>query len=81
MNTRNYFLTPINKWELKYRLKMLHDNIAILVSTKEVNQLQRAKLREYMRTLKRRLNKLDSKVQFIQTINPKPDYIEVGDGC
>lgn len=78
--TRNYTRSTVDKWEMYDRLKNLHENISILVTTKEVNQIQKVRLRSYMRVLRHRINKLESQIT-ITPIALKPFYIEVGDGC
>lgn len=54
-----YSVSKYDTWQVYIKLSDLRYNISKLVLTNEVTQIQRTKLREYMRTLKRRTDKLE----------------------
>lgn len=65
------------------QLRELKMNINKLLQTNEVSQVQKVHLRSYMRTLKRRMAKMEVnlRMEMVIEMEHRPEYIEVGEAC
>ncbi len=75
-------------WEIYIKLCDLRYNIDELVNTDEVNMVQKTRLREYARMLRRRTNKLEAVMKAERRIEEtkfipltRPMSVEIGDAC
>ena len=75
-------------WEIYIKLCDLRYNIDKLVNTDEVNMVQKTRLREYARMLRRRTNKLEAVMKAERRIEEtkfipltRPISVEIGEGC
>jgi len=64
-------------------LRELKTNINKLLQTNEVTAIQKVHLRSYMRTLKRRMAKMEVnlRMEMVIEIEPRPEYVEIGEAC
>jgi len=65
------------------QLRELKMNINKLLQTNEVSQVQKVHLRSYMRTLKRRMAKMEVnlRMEMVIEMEHRPEYVEVGEAC
>ncbi len=64
-------------------LRELKTNINKLLQGNEVTAVQKVHLRSYMRTLKRRMVKMEVnlRMEMIVEIEHRPEYVEIGEAC
>lgn len=84
----SFSISLYDTWDIYIKLCDLRYNIDKLVKTDEVKMKDKARLKEYSRTLRRRTNRLEAIMEAEKRIEPtkfipqpRPEYVEVFEGC
>ena len=64
-------------------LKRLYENLWHLTRTDEVNTMQKKRLNEYLRQLRNRIERLETRIVIVFETHEytRPSHVPLGDGC